>query len=372
MSRATEPAPSDLAYMRAALALARRGLGTVWPNPSVGCVLVKDGEVVGRGWTQPGGRPHGETEALARAGARARGATAYVSLEPCSHWGKTPPCTDALAAAGVARVVLPIEDPDPRVSGTGVARLRDAGIAVETGLCADEARELNAGFLSRIGAGRPLVTLKLATTLDGRIATATGDSRWITGETARARGHLMRATHDAIMVGSNTVCADDPQLTCRLAGLEDRSPVRIVVDSGLRVPLTARVAAEARQVPTWFLVRSGVDETRRRAFAECGVEIIELPHGATGNIDLAAAARELGRRGLTRVLVEGGGGLAAALLVAGLVDRVAWFRAALVLGGDGLPAIAALGLTALAAAPRFTRVALETVGDDVLETLRRE
>src|SRR5260221_12414589 len=194
---------SDVGHMRAAIALARRGLGDVWPNPAVGWVIVRKGRVVGRGWTQPGGRPHGETEALARAGAAARGATAYVSLEPCCHWGKTPPCTDALIAAGLARVVIPIEDPDPRVSGEGIARLRAAGIVVETGLCAAEAAELNAGFLLRMRAGRPLVTLKLATTLDGRIATRSGESQWITGPRARDRGHAVTASHDAVVAGSS-------------------------------------------------------------------------------------------------------------------------------------------------------------------------
>jgi diaminohydroxyphosphoribosylaminopyrimidine deaminase / 5-amino-6-(5-phosphoribosylamino)uracil reductase len=362
---------NDVAFMRTALALARRGLGTVWPNPAVGCVIVNAGEVVGRGWTQAGGRPHGETEALARAGARARGATAYVSLEPCCHWGKTPPCADALAAAGIVRVVVPIEDPDPRVAGKGMDYLRAAGIAVETGLLADEARDVNAGFLSRLALGRPLVTLKLATTLDGRIATSEGESRWITGEAARARAHLLRATHDAVMVGSNTVLADDPLLTVRLGGFEERSLVRIVVDGSLRVPLTARLVAQARLTPTWFIVRDGVDDLRRRTFAECGVDVIEAPPGPTGEVDLEQALRALGHRGLTRLLVEGGGGLAAALLAADLVDRVAWFRSGLVLGGDGRPAVAALGLASLADAPRFERQSLETVGEDVLETLRR-
>jgi len=363
--------PSDIAHLRAALALARRGLGSVWPNPAVGCVIVRDGEVVGRGWTQAGGRPHGETEALARAGERARGATAYVSLEPCCHWGKTPPCADALAAAGIARVVVPIEDPDPRVAGKGIASLREAGIAVETGLLAEEAAEVNAGFLSRLAQGRPLVTLKLATTLDGRIATSTGESRWITGAAARTRAHLLRATNDAVMIGSNTALADDPLLTVRLGGLEERSPVRIVVDGGLRVPLTAKLVAQARETPTWFIVREGVDDLRRRAFAECGVELIEVAPGPTGEVDLVLAMRALGHRGLTRLLVEGGGGLAAALFAALLVDRIAWFRAASVVGGDGRPAIAAFGVAALADAPRFERLSLEAVGEDVLETLRR-
>jgi len=357
--------------MSTALRLARRGLGRVWPNPSVGCVIVASGEVVGRGWTQPGGRPHGETEALARAGERARGGTAYVSLEPCCHWGKTPPCTDALAAAGIARVVLPIEDPDPRVAGKGVTRLRAAGIAVETGLCAREAEEVNAGFLSRLRRGRPLVALKLATTLDGRIATSSGESQWITGEAARARAHLLRATHDAVMVGSNTVVADDPLLTCRLAGLERRSPVRIVVDGHLRVPLTARVVVAAYDPPTWFLVGSGADPARREAFAECGVELLETRRSASGQLDLLAALRELAHRGITRLLVEGGGGLAAALFAADLIDRIHWFHAPIVVGGDGRPAVAPFGLTALAEAPRFARRAVEIVGEDVLETFER-
>jgi diaminohydroxyphosphoribosylaminopyrimidine deaminase/5-amino-6-(5-phosphoribosylamino)uracil reductase len=367
-----DPAPGggDVGHMRAALGLARRGLGEVWPNPAVGCVIVRDGVVVGRGWTQPGGRPHGETEALRRAGEAARGATAYVSLEPCCHWGKTPPCADALIAAGVARVLIPIEDPDPRVSGQGIARLRAAGIAVELGLCAAEAAEINAGFFSRIRSALPLVTLKLATTLDGRIATHGGESQWITGPLSRDRGHLLRAGHDAVMIGSGTALADDPQLTVRLPGLGHRSPVRIVVDSRLRVPLTARLVAEARLVPTWFVTLADGDALRRKAFRDCGVELIEVA-GDPAGVDMAAALRALGERGLTRILVEGGGKLAASLFRAELVDRIVWFRAPLAIGGDGVPAIAAFGLDRLADAPRFRRSGLEACGDDVLETYRR-
>jgi diaminohydroxyphosphoribosylaminopyrimidine deaminase/5-amino-6-(5-phosphoribosylamino)uracil reductase len=357
--------------MKAALTLARRGLGMVWPNPTVGCVIVADGHVIARGWTQRGGRPHGETEALAHAGAAARGATAYVSLEPCCHWGKTPPCTDALIGAGIARVLVPIEDPDPRVSGRGIARLREAGIAVETGLCAAAAAELNAGFFLRLSTGRPLTTLKLATTLDGQLATSTGESRWITGERARDRAHLLRASHDAVMIGSNTVLSDDPLLTCRLPGLDEWSPVRVVVDSRLRVPLTARVVAEARRVPTWFITLRHGDAARREAFRGCGVELIEVPATPDHTVDMAAAFQELGRRGLTRVLVEGGATLAAVLLRAGLVDRLAWFHAPSLIGGDGIPAVAPLGITNLEDAPRFERLSLEPVGDDVLEMLRK-
>jgi diaminohydroxyphosphoribosylaminopyrimidine deaminase / 5-amino-6-(5-phosphoribosylamino)uracil reductase len=369
----SDPAPGingDVGHMLAALALARRGLGEVWPNPSVGCVVVRDGVVVGRGWTQPGGRPHGETEALGRAGAAARGATAYVSLEPCCHWGKTPPCADALIAAGIARVLIPVEDPDPRVSGQGIARLRGAGIAVEIGLCAAEATDLNAGFFSRIRSGLPLVTLKLATTLDGRIATRTGESQWITGPLSRDRAHLLRASHDAVMIGSGTALADDPQLTVRLPGLGHRSPVRIVVDGRLRLPLTARLVAEARVVPTWLVTLRHGDALRGQAFRDCGVELIEVEGGGAG-VDVAAALRALGERGLTRILVEGGGQLAASLLRADVVDRIVWFRAPLAIGGDGVPAVAAFGLDGLAEAPRFRRTGLEASGDDVLETYRR-
>lgn len=361
---------SDIAYMRAALALARRGLGTVWPNPTVGCLLVKDGAVVGRGWTQPGGRPHGETVALERAGEAARGATAYVSLEPCCHWGKTPPCTDALIAAGVARVVLPIEDPDPRVSGQGIARLEAAGIQVTKGVCADEAREINAGFFLKLHEQRPLVTLKLATTLDGKIATASGESKWITGSLARDRGHLLRANHDAVMIGINTALADNPQLTCRLPGLEHRSPVRVIVDSGLRLPLTSKLVAEAGSTPTWLVTRPENDSYRQEAFRSAGVELIEVPATEAG-VDLREALRELARRGVTRVLAEGGAALAAQLVRLGLVDRIAWFRAPKLIGGDGKPGVAPFGLDQLSGAPAFERVSLETVGEDVLETLRR-
>ncbi len=359
---------SDLAHMRAALALARRNLGATWPNPSVGCVIVKDGRVAGRGWTQPGGRPHAEAEALRRAGAAARSATAYVSLEPCSHHGRTPPCAEALIAAGIARVVAAGEDLDPRVSGSGLARLRDAGVAVETGLCAEAAAELNAGFFCRVTKGRPLVTLKLATSVDGRIATASGQSRWITGPAARERAHLLRATHDAVLVGTGTALADDPLLTCRLPGLEDRSPVRIVLDRTLRLPAMLRLFAGARETPSWVVTSAAADPARRAALEKLGVAVIAVEPDATGGLDLAATLCALGDKGLTRLLVEGGGGLAASLLRAGLVDRLVWLHAPLLIGGDGIPAVAALGLDALDRAPRFAPMATETVGGDLLET----
>ena len=361
---------TDLRWMRAALALARRGLGNVWPNPAVGCIIVADGRAVGRGWTQPGGRPHAETEALRRAGSKARGATAYVSLEPCSHWGRTPPCADALIEAGLARVVIGLEDPDPRVAGAGVSRLRTAGIAVETEIGVTEAVEINAGYLTRERLGRPLVTLKLATSLDGKIATGTGESRWITGPLARASTHKLRAERDAIMVGTGTVLADDPQLTCRLPGLGHHSPVRIVLDRNLRIPPAAHVIAEAWETPTWVLTLRSANNASREAFLDRGAILVEVDPDAAGRIDLVAAFQALGARGLTRVLVEGGARLAAALLEARLVDRLVWMHAPLVIGADGIPAIAAFGLRALADTPGFERIATETIGDDVVSTFR--
>jgi diaminohydroxyphosphoribosylaminopyrimidine deaminase/5-amino-6-(5-phosphoribosylamino)uracil reductase len=363
------PGLADLGHMRAACGLARRALGNAWPNPAVGCVLVNQGRVVGRGWTQPGGRPHAETEALFRAGPSARGATAYVSLEPCCHRGQTPPCAEALIEAGVRRVVVAIEDPDPRVSGGGIGRLRAAGIAVETGLCADAAAEINAGFFSRVRRGRPLVTVKLATTLDGRIAMPSGESRWITGAPARARAHLLRARHDAVMVGIGTVLADDPELTCRLNGLGARPPVRIVVDRQLRIPSTARLLVGAGAAPIWLLTAATADRIRRRAIEASGACVIEVAD-AGGAIDLAAALAALGARGITRLLVEGGARLAAGLLKARLVDRLAWFHAPRLIGGDGIAAIGALGIAALAEAPGFERVSTETVGADLLTIFR--
>ena len=363
---------NDLAHMRAALALARRGLGNTWPNPSVGCVVVKDDRVVSRGWTQPGGRPHAEQLALQRAGEAAKGATAFVTLEPCSEPGRGPACTDGLIAAGVARVVAAIEDPFPRVAGSGFAKLRGAGIAVDIGLCADDASEINAGFLCRVRHGRPLVTLKLATSLDGRIATASGESRWITGPAARERAHLLRATHDAVLVGTGTALADDPQLTCRLPGLEHRSPVRVVIDRQLRLPATLRLFTEVHQAPTWVASLPSSHPARQAALTKAGVKIIKAePDAAGGSIDLPALLLQLGDEGLTRLLVEGGGRLAAALLRVNLVDRLVWMRAPLVIGNDGVPAIATLELAALAGAPRFTLVSAETAGGDVIETYRR-
>ena len=360
----------DPSHMRAALALARRGLGTTWPNPSVGCVIVRDGRVVGRGRTQPGGRPHAETEALAMAGEAAFGADAYVTLEPCDHTGQTPPCTQALIAAGVARVIVGGNDPDCRVNGAGIARLRAAGVEVVTGMLRAEADELQAGFLQRVRLGRPLVTLKLATTLDGRIGTHDGESQWITGAPAREAAHALRGRSDAVMAGIGTVSADNPRLTCRIPGYRTEPIVRIVVDSHLRTRLTARLVSSAASDPTWIVHRDGVPADRRRAYTDAGVHLIDAGGGERG-VDLPHAMRLLGEAGLTRVVVEGGAKLAAGLLRDGLVDRIAWFHANAIVGGDGWPAAQPFGVATLADMPRFDRTGSRTVGDDMLTEFKR-
>ncbi|MEM1298236.1 MAG: bifunctional diaminohydroxyphosphoribosylaminopyrimidine deaminase/5-amino-6-(5-phosphoribosylamino)uracil reductase RibD [Pseudomonadota bacterium] len=350
--------------MRSALALARRRLGQTWPNPAVGCIIVRDGRVLGRAATAPGGRPHAEPQALAHAG-DCTSATAYVTLEPCAHHGKTPPCADALIAARLSRVVCAMVDTDPRVAGKGIERLRAAGIDVSVGCLETEARALNAGFFSRIERGRPGVMLKLATTLDGRIATRTGESRWITGPEARRRVHLMRAQADAVMIGSGTARTDDPMLDVRGLGLDARRPVRIVADSSLSLPLTHRLAATAGTHPLWLLHRGDIDAARLDAFRDIGAET-QAVAAPTGMLDMADAMSALADRGLTRLLVEGGGQLAASLLSAGLVDEIALFTAGKAFGGDGTPSVRGFGLDILADAPAFQLTSVESVGEDTL------
>lgn len=356
--------------MQAALGLARRGQGVTWPNPPVGCVLVREGRIVGRAATAPGGRPHAEAQALAMAGDRARGATAYVTLEPCCHFGHTPPCTDAMLAAGITRVVAAVRDPDSRVNGQGIARLRSGGIVVDEGLLAAEAEEVAAGFFSRAQRGRPSVTLKLASTLDGRIATQSGASRWITGKPARRAAHALRGRHDAILVGVGTVRADDPDLSCRIPGFRSRPLVRLVADSTLRTPPSARLIATARTAPTWLLHRSTAEPQLKDAFTNSGVRLIAVPAAPAG-IDLPAALAALAETGLTSILAEGGAALAASLLAADLVDRLVWFHAPALLGADAWPAAAALGIADLSAMPRFHRRRTVAVGADTLSEFVR-
>jgi diaminohydroxyphosphoribosylaminopyrimidine deaminase/5-amino-6-(5-phosphoribosylamino)uracil reductase len=369
--------PEDVAAMQAALGLARRGLGRTWPNPAVGCVIRRDGVILGRGWTQPGGRPHAEQVALAQArdrwGAEAlRGAEAFVTLEPCAHQGKTPPCADALAEAGLARVVAPFADPDPRVNGRGFARLRDAGARIDVGLLEAEARAVNAGFLSRLSLGRPFLTLKMAATLDGRIATEQGESRWITGPQARARVHLMRAQSDAVIIGAATATTDDPMLDVRLDGLTHRSPVRIVADGRLTLDPASRLVRSAAVRPLWILHGMAADPTRAAALTAAGADLIAVGGGQDAGLNLAEALQVLGTRGLTRLLCEGGGRLAASILRARLADEVCWFTAGAAIGVEGAPSIAAMNLVRLADAPRLRLVETELLGNDVLTVWRHE
>ncbi|PYE85921.1 diaminohydroxyphosphoribosylaminopyrimidine deaminase/5-amino-6-(5-phosphoribosylamino)uracil reductase [Pseudoroseicyclus aestuarii] len=356
--------------MALALALGRRGAGRVWPNPNVGCVIVKAGRILARARTADGGRPHAEAQALALAGEAARGATAYVTLEPCAHHGRTPPCADALIAAGIARVVVAAGDSDPRVAGRGLERLRAAGIAVETGLMEAQARADLAGFLSRVERGRPRVMLKLATSLDGRIATASGESRWITGPAARARVHAMRARHDAVMIGGGTARADDPMLTVRGMGAVPQ-PVRIVVSRRLDLPPEGALAASAGTIPLWLCHDAALPEAACAPWRARGARLIPCAVEG-GQIDMSSALSALAEAGLTRVFCEGGGGLAASLLGADLVDDLALFQAGLAIGAEGTPALDAMGLSLLAEAPRFALDRCEAVGPDVLSLWRRD
>ena len=354
---------ADSRFMRLALGLAGRGLGNVWPNPAVGCVIVQGGRIVGRGWTQPGGRPHAERRALDRAGALARGATAYVTLEPCAHHGATPPCAEALIAAGVARVVSAHEDPDPRVSGRGHAMLRAAGVVVETGVMEAEARALQAGFLSRISQGRPWLALKLGASFDGRIALANGQSQWITGPQARAHVQALRARFDAVLVGGGTARADDPLLTVRdFQPL--RAPVRVVAAARLDLP-RGRLAGSIALAPLWLIHGPQASDEARNYWAGLGAELIEVAV-QDGALSAPSLAQALAARGLTRVLCEGGGQFAASLMAAGLVDELIGFTAGVVLGGDARPGIGALGLTDLAQAPRYRLAEVRPIGGDVM------
>ncbi len=358
----------DVRFMRLALSLGRRGMGRVWPNPAVGCVIVRDGVIVGRGRTADGGRPHAETEALTQAGAKAEGATAYVTLEPCAHHGKTPPCAEALVTAKVARVVVACTDPDPRVAGRGLEILRAAGIIVETGVCEPEAARDHAGFFSRVTENRPWVTLKLACTLDGRIATATGESKWITGPDARRMVHAQRARHDAVMVGAGTVRADDPSLTVRDMGV-DRQPVRVVVSRRLDLPEDCILTRTAREIPV-FLCHGKDAKSRIDPWANAGVTCLPCDVDQ-GQISIASALSELAEAGLTRVFCEGGGSLAASLLLADVVDELIVFSAGMGIGAEGMPALAAMGIDTLSDAPRFQLGEVTQVGADVMSRWQR-
>ena len=364
---------ADERFMSAAIAFARRGLGLTAPNPAVGSIVVKDGVIIGRGATQPGGRPHAETVALADAGDAARGATLYVTLEPCSHHGKTGPCAHAIVQAGIARVVSAIEDPDLRVAGRGHDILRQAGIEVDVGVCAEAARRGNLGHILRVTQGRPMVTLKLAETADGFAAAANPhDPRlMITGMAANHCVQIMRAMHDAIMIGIGTALGDDPLLTVRLPGLEARAPLRVVIDTHLRLPLRSRLVATAGERPLLVIAGEGASADARRALQDKGVLVEMAPLTGTGHVDLAAALQVLGGRGVTRVFSEGGPQVAGALIGAGLADEVAMFRSAKPFGRAGLAALDSRSRAVLGDPSRYRRVSEREVGADRLSRFER-
>ena len=361
---------TDVRHMRHALALGRRGCGRVAPWPSVGCVIVRGGRIIGRGVSDLATRRHAEVVALEQAGDAAEGATVYVTLEPCAHHGSTPPCAEALAKANVARVVAAIEDPYPQVSGKGFEKLREAGIEVDVGCCADEAREANVGFLSVQLKNRPFVTLKLASTVDGRIATASGESKWITGPVARRMVHRMRMSHDAVLVGAGTVRADNPTLTVREMGASHQ-PVRVVASRHLRLPQDGNLTLTATEVPLWLVCDESSAKTPEGQFwKSAGAELIAAPSKG-GQIAPNAMLEALAVRGMTRVLCEGGGMLAASLLAEGCVDQLVVFVAGKVIGAEGQPSIGPLGLAALGDAPGFKLVDTRPVGEDVMQTWSR-
>ncbi len=364
---------ADQRFMQLALALGRRGQGRTWPNPAVGAVVVKDGVIVGRGWTEPGGRPHAEPVALARAGEAARGATLYVTLEPCSHVGKSPPCTDAVIAAGIKRVVSAIEDPNPEVAGQGHARLRAAGIAVDIGIGAGEAARDHAGHFRRIRDKRPHVILKLAVSTDDKIAAAGHKPVAISGEAARARMHLLRAQCDAILVGIGTVLSDDPLLTCRLPGMEARSPVRVVLDRALRISGTSRLVQSARATPLWLMTSSLAEAPAAMKLGAAGAQVIRVAATATPppGLDLLAVLHALAERGITRLLVEGGARVAASFVAAGLVDEFWVLRGAEAIGADGVGALAGFPLTSITQSLAFRVRASENLDRDTLTVYER-
>lgn len=366
---AADPA-QDERYMALALALGRRSLGRAWPNPAVGAVVVKDGVILGRGWTQAGGRPHAETEALKHAGKAARGATLYTTLEPCSHQGQTPPCTDAIIRAGIARVVSALEDPNPEVAGQGHARLRTKGIAVEIGLAADEAHRAHIGHIRRITEGRPQVLLKLAISADGKVGGAGRKPVAITADAARTEVSLMRARNDAILVGVGTVLSDNPSLTCRLPGMIDHSPVRVVLDAQLRTPLSYSVIATARETPSWVVCAPAASSMAEQVLRDKGVEVLRV-EATAGRFDIAKLLKVLAERGITRLMVEGGPTVAASFVKAGLVDEVTLFRSPKTIGPDGVDALEGMPLTALTNSPKLKSVGTTPVGVDAMEQFER-
>jgi len=357
----------DERFMAAALAIGRRGFGRSAPNPSVGALVVKDGIIVGRGWTKPGGRPHAETEALRSAGAEAKGARLYVSLEPCSHHGQTPPCTDAIIAAGISRVVYAIDDPDPRASGSAARLLEAAGIEVTKGVLEAGAKRAHLGHFLRVKEKRPMISLKLALTADSFAAAGPGAERLqITGAPANGFVHVQRAMHEAVMTGIGTVLADDPLLTVRLPGVDNRTPLRIVLDSNLRLPYQSQLALTAGKIPALVIAGEGASEEKAARLSAAHVEIAFVRRDGAGHIDLKSALNFLAGRGLTRIFCEGGPRLASALIGAGLADEVMLLTAPEPLGLEGVPGLDAAAASILAGPERYRLAEARMIGADRL------
>jgi diaminohydroxyphosphoribosylaminopyrimidine deaminase/5-amino-6-(5-phosphoribosylamino)uracil reductase len=351
----------DVYWMQRALSLARKGAGQVHPNPLVGSVLVRGNRVVAEGYHHAYGHDHAEIDAIKRAGARARGATLYVNLEPCAHWGRTPPCMIAVVASGIRRVVAAMRDPNPKVAGKGFAFLKQHKIKITRGVLEGEAQALNQDFVVRVSENRPFVTLKAAVSLDGKIATARGESEWITGSEARALGHRLRAQSDAIAVGIETVLKDNPSLTAHGKG---RNPIRLIFDSRLRMPLKARVLD--KQSPTWVLTTAKASRSKRRALERRGISVYTVAADSLGHVSLAEAAKLLAREGVTRMLVEGGGTLTAAFLEHRLADEAIWFIAPKIIGGESAKtAVEGSGIKNLKQAWVLKHMTVEKVGEDL-------
>lgn len=369
VAEASHTDPDDARFMTLALSLGRRGLGNTWPNPAVGALIVKDGVILGRGWTQAGGRPHAEVEALRHAKKAARGATMYVTLEPCSHEGKSPPCADAIIKAGITRVVSALEDPNPDVAGQGHERLRAKGIQVDIGLGAEEARRAHAGHITRVTVGRPHVTLKLAISADGKVGAAGRKPVAITGETARNHVFQMRAQSDAILVGIGTVLADNPQLTCRLPGMEARSPVRVILDAELRVPLATAVMATAHDTPTWVFCGRGASDIAQDILEQKGGRVFRVDDNE-GRLDLDAVLKALAGEGISRLMVEGGPTVAASFVAADKVDEAALIYSDKLVGDEGIAPLEDMPLEALT--ERLRARGSEALGADTLESYGRK
>jgi diaminohydroxyphosphoribosylaminopyrimidine deaminase/5-amino-6-(5-phosphoribosylamino)uracil reductase len=365
-----EPTVEDARFMTLALALGRRGLGRTWPNPAVGAVIVQPrpggAVVVGRGWTQAGGRPHAETEALRRAGTAARGATLYATLEPCSHYGKTPPCADAIVAAGIARVVSAAEDPNPEIAGRGHGRLRDAGIAVAVGIGAADAARDHAGHIRRMRDKRPHVILKLAVSADDKVALAGRRPMAITGTLANERVHGLRATSDAILIGIGTALADDPLLTCRLPGMAEQSPVRVVLDADLRLPLTSRLVQSAADTPLWVVAGREAAAEQELALRRVGVDVLRVDRMGD-RLNLRGGLEVLAARGVTRLMVEGGPTVAASFANSDLVDELILFRSPNPIGADGIDALEGVALAQLTQAKHLQSRGVEPIGVDTMQ-----